>query len=191
MSHSDTLFSALKSHVVKVKPAVREAKDPWISEATRRSVDSLTSLQRETPTDRALVKLLHRQVRTSIREDQKIRTKAGAIIELHVSKGELQTAWDKLKVFYREASDQPPKPSRIKLSRVTAEYVALYARQEDLPKETIPVLVAFVEIPNNPPTNKEIASPVRGLRNRRALGGAIRDVRGTPEGLAGTRHGLT
>ena len=57
MSHSDTLFSALKSHVVKVKPAVRQDKDPWISEATWRSVDSLTSLRREeTPTDRARVK---------------------------------------------------------------------------------------------------------------------------------------
>ena len=87
MSHSDTLFSALKSHVVKVKAAVRQDKDPWISEATWRSVDSLTSLRRETPTDRARVKLLHRQVRTSIREDQKIRTaKAGAIIKLHVRK---------------------------------------------------------------------------------------------------------
>ena len=44
---------------------------------------------------------------------------------------------DELKVFYREISDQPPKPSRIKLGRVTAEYAALYARQEDLPEETI------------------------------------------------------
>jgi hypothetical protein len=77
---------------------------------------------------------------TSIREDQKIRMAiAGTIIEeLHVNKGELKTALDELKVFYREISDQPPKPSRIKLGRVTAaEYAALYARQEDLPEETI------------------------------------------------------
>ena len=83
MSHSDTLFSALKSHVVKVKPAVRQAKDPpWILESTWRSVDSLASLQWETPTDRARIKLLQRQVCTSIREDQKIRMAiAGTIIE--------------------------------------------------------------------------------------------------------------
>jgi hypothetical protein len=82
----------------------------------------------------------------------------------------LQTAWDKLKVFYRKASDRPPKPSRIELGRVTAEYAALYARKEDLPEETIPVLVAPVDIPDNPPTNEEITFAVRGLRNRRAPG---------------------
>jgi hypothetical protein len=172
MSHSDTLFSALKAHVVKVKPAVRQDKDPWISDSTTwRTMDSLTSLRREVPTDRARIKLLHRQVRTSIKEDRKVRTaKAGAIIEAHVNEGELQTAWDEMKVFYREASDRPPKPSRIELGKVTAEYAALYARQEDLPEETIPVLVAPVDIPDNPPTNDEIAAAVKGLRNRRAPG---------------------
>ena len=171
MSHSDTLFSALKSHVVKVKPAVRKAKDPWISEATWRTMDSLTSLRREEPTDRARIKLLHRQVRTSIKGDRKDRTaRAGALIESLVDGGSLQEAWDEMKVFYREASDRPPKPSRIELGKVTAEYAALYTRQEDLPAETIPVLVAPVDIPDHPPTDDEIAFAVRGLRTRRAPG---------------------
>ena len=183
MSHSDTLFSALKSHVVKVKPAVRQAKDPpWISESTWRSMDSLTSLQWETQTDRARIKLLHQQqVRTSIREDQKIRMAkpVRSLSRSHVNKGELKTALDELKVFYREISDQPPKPSRIKLGRVTAEDAALYARQEDLPEETIPVLVAPVDIPNNPLTHKETAFVVRGLWNWQALG---------PSGMLAEEH---
>ena len=171
MSQADTLFTALKSHVDKAKPAIRQAKVPWISGTTWKSVDTLTSLRRERPTERAAIKHLQRQVRTSIKEDRKVRTaKAGERIEDLIVTGDLQTAWDEMKVFYREASDRPPKPSRIELGKVTAEYTALYEKQDDLPEETIPVLVGPVDIPDHPPSDKEIEFAVRRLRTRKAPG---------------------
>ncbi len=88
-------------------------------------------------------------------------------IDKHLAGGETKEAWRCLKGWYKTASKTAPAASPMLLAAQTAKCVVLY-RMVPSPGEPLPIHVDKANIPDAPPSNRELWSVVRGLRNGRA-----------------------
>jgi hypothetical protein len=111
-----------------------------------------------------------RRIKQAFNADRVQRVKvAGDAIESALKRKDLTEAWSRLKSWYRQASDRPPKPSRQDLESVTRERIDLYTARPP-PGAPIPVLVEPFPIPDSSPTYEEISLAVKRLRRGKAPG---------------------
>jgi hypothetical protein len=122
--------------------------------------------------DRTQVKAreLSQRVKAAFKVDRVRRASlAGEAIEAAVKSKDYTGAWGRLKAWYRQASDRPPKPTRRDLQAVTQERIDLYQARAP-PGDPIPVHVMPFAIPDGPPTEAEISEAVIRLRKGKAPG---------------------
>ena len=169
LSRVDSLFTELKSHVEKPTRESRRATS-WISAGTWALIDQHAQARKCEFPDQALTRRLKRSIQSSLAEDRKQRTlKVGLEIEDLLAKKDAKGAWARIKSWYRQAGDRPPKPAREDLNRVSSEYRDLYTKVPS-PRGNIPVLVAPSNVLDDPPAPEEIAEAVRRLRRGKSPG---------------------
>ena len=90
-------------------------------------------------------------------------------IEGLLSTDQTKEAWRCLKGWYRSATDQPPKPCHLMMTRLTEERTELYAKVPT-PGGRFPIVVDPFSVPDVKPMDGEVRDGVRWLRNKRAAG---------------------
>jgi hypothetical protein len=94
---------------------------------------------------------------------------AASTVESHLSTSAMKEAWRALKGWYRSVEDRPPPACPETMVRQTAEKVELYARAPPM-GEALPFNFPHFKISDDMPTDSEVRTVVRGLRNGRAGG---------------------
>ena len=141
------------------------SRPPWISEAT------WTLVQQRTPGyTQAALQRLTRQVNASLKEDWKRQVMvAGDLVEANLAPGNVKGAWDRVKLWYKGASNRPPKPSREELGKVTDQYAQLYTKLTP-PGGPISVIVEPFNVSDEVPDEDKIAATVRRLHSGKSPG---------------------
>ena len=166
---ADRLFQSLKDAAPR-SGSRTHPRAAWISDATWTLIDRKSALKRRLGYSRADLYRLNREIKASIKVDRKRRVaEAGAAVEAMLANNDPKGAWGKAGAWYRQAAERPPKPSRIELSTVTAEYADLYTRSTP-PGEPIEVVVDPFPVLDTIPDEDEIANAVRRLRRGKAPG---------------------
>jgi hypothetical protein len=96
-------------------------------------------------------------------------TNAASTVESHLSNGAVKEAWSNLKGWYRWVEDQPLPACPDTMVKHTAKRVELYARAPPM-GAALPYNFPHFEISNNMPTNSEMRTVVRGLKNGQITG---------------------
>ena len=110
------------------------------------------------------------EIKPLLAMDCKQRTaNAASIVESHLSTGAVKEAWHALKGWYRSAEDQPSPACPDTMDNQMAKRVELYERATPM-GAPLPFNSPFFEISNNMPTDLEVHTVVRRLKNGRAGG---------------------
>jgi hypothetical protein len=167
----ESKYTNLKQCIEKEASEVEcKAKAPWISESTWKLIDSRASKSKCNSFRMGERQRLSRRIKRALNRDRKQRTTdAGEEIEQHLREGRLKTAWNKLQHWYRHSGNRPPKPTRLDLKKVTLEYKELY-KDTTPPGDPINIEITPHAINDDIPTDDEIATAVRKLRNGKAPG---------------------
>ena len=169
----DSLFQEIEDAAKPTAGRDRHRRSPkrtWISDRSWSLVDRRCDLRHSAAYTQARYRQLGRQLKASLKEDRKQRCAiAGAAALQAMHTGEAQEAWRIVRAWYRAATDRPSRPSRTDLQKVTDDRIELYT-QEDPPEDPIPVLVAPYDVDDDVPTEDEIATAVKRLRNGKASG---------------------
>ena len=88
-------------------------------------------------------------------------------VESHLSSGAVKEAWRALKGWYRSAEDRPPPACPETMSKPMAKRVNLYEKAAPM-GGPLPFNFPFFKISDNMPTDSEVRTVVRGLKNERA-----------------------
>lgn len=170
ITSANELYQALKQSIAPPTKEERRARRPWISGDTWRLVDERTTLLKSPTYDWAKARRLGRAIRQAFKLDKKRRTEmAGLDIETALNENRVQEAWNLLKNWYRQASNQPQKPSFQKLRAVTEEYKVLYTKTQP-PGNPIPIVVDRYTIPDTTPSEEEIETATKRLKWGKAPG---------------------
>ena len=145
------------------RPSARERR-PWVSTGTWKLVDERAAFMRSVHYNQTYARQLSRRIHQLFKTDRKHRVEAaGANIEAALIVHDVQRAWDHAKAWYRQAEGRPPKPSREDLNIITRERVDLY-RQRNSPGDPIPVIIDPFVIPDEPPSEVELAETVKRFK---------------------------
>jgi hypothetical protein len=164
-------YDKLKRYIAIQAPDVdRQTKTPWISADTWKLIDIRTSKNKHRSFLTNERQRLTRRIKRAINRDRKQRTnKAGEEIEQHLQAGRLKAAWDVMQAWYKHTGDRPPKPTRIDLRTVTNAYKQLY-QSVPLSGDPLSIHITPCTINDDIPTEQEIATAIRKLRNGKASG---------------------
>jgi hypothetical protein len=110
-----------------------------------------------------MIRLLGRQIASGLKGDRQLRAaNIAGNIEGLLASGEMKEAWWCLKGWYKAASDTAPAASPMSLAAQTVKRVNLY-RKVPPPGDPLPIHVDKADIPDGPPSNRELREVVRGL----------------------------
>ncbi len=96
-------------------------------------------------------------------------TNAASTVKNHLSNGAVKEAWSNLKRWYRSAEELPPPACPETMVKQTAKRMDLYVRAPPV-GAALPYNFPHFKISNNMPTDSEMLTAVRGLKNRQATG---------------------
>jgi len=169
-TESDTLFDTLVQRVEKAKSTPRVDRKSWISDDTWRLVDRRAQGKRQGTLSQEELRALNQQIHSSLKKDRKKRvTDAGTAIEAALEANDLQAAWNIAKAWYAKASGTTPRPSKSEFQALHEERSELY-RARPSPGDGIPLHVDPFDVPDEVPSQDEIATATRQLRTGRAGG---------------------
>jgi hypothetical protein len=113
---------------------------------------------------------LGHRIKVALRGDWRQRlANVASKIEGYLSTKQPKDVWWCLKGWYCSATNQPPKPCHLTMTRLTEERTALYTRVPT-PGGCLPFVVDPFLIWDKLPTDSKIRDGVQRLRNRRAAG---------------------
>ena len=162
-------FEVLRTSVEAPPPRERR-ENQWISLATWQLVDDRARQRKLGLLTKQSLRVHNRKVQAGLKQDRRKRASdAGARIEQKLGEGDLKEAWRGLKGWYSAVEERAPKPCYLSMQKQTNERVALYGKV-DPPGEPIPINIDPFTINDAIPTEPEIRSVVKGLRNGRAGG---------------------
>jgi len=167
-NRADGLLDDLREATEKRRPVDYEKRQSWITDLTWRLIDQKSAARRNGET--AILRVLKRKVQRSLKKDRAARAAlAGNIAKLHLEQGNIREAFGAIKGWYRSAGPRPHKPSREDINLTRAEYANLF--DEALPSEDeIPLHAPQFDIDDTPPTEGEVVTQMKKLRNNKAAG---------------------
>jgi hypothetical protein len=164
-----TLFKELQLDVM-APPKQAQPPTSWISAPTWALINKRAILWQQGKLPQQALNLIGQQIMAGLKGDRRQQAAEMAeAIDKHLAGGETKEAWQCLKGWYKTASKSAPAASPMLLATQTAKCVALYGRVPS-PGEPLPIQVDKADVLDGPPSNWELRSVVRGLRNRHAAG---------------------
>ena len=147
-------------------------KSTWVSATLLRLYDERSNIRRR-PHTRGRRRAL-RQNKKRIKRQRRLdrlrhAENACTRIEDSLREKDLDSAWGWCKAWYKEATLRPSRPSPLDLQEIADSFGELYT-EDGVVREAMPTHVQPAAIDDTPPTDEEIATAVRRLRNRRVPG---------------------
>jgi hypothetical protein len=128
MRELESLFNNLQ---LGCKPLpLRECPaNKWISDATWLLIDQRARLYKSRKLTQRQARCLGRRIKAALDGNRRQRAaNVASEVEGYLSTEQPKEAWRCLKGWYHSATDQPPKPCHLKMTRLTEERTALYKR---------------------------------------------------------------
>ncbi len=156
------MFEGLQLNVV-APPKRAQSRNSWISAPTWALIDRRATLRQQGKLSKRMTRLLGRQIASGLKRDRRQQAaNVAGNIKGHLASGETKEAWQCLKVWYKAASDTAPAASPMSLAAQTAKRVNLY-RKVPPPGNPLPIYVDKADIPDGPPSDRELREVVQGL----------------------------
>jgi hypothetical protein len=169
MRELESLFNDLQ---LGCKPLLlRECPaNKWISDATWLLIDQHACLHKSGKLMQRQAQHLGRRIKAAFGGDRWQRAAdVASKVEGYLSTEQPKEAWRCLKGSYCSATNQPPKPCHLTMTRLTEERTTLYARVPT-PGGCFPIVVNPFLVWDELPTDSRIWDGVQRLRNGRAAG---------------------
>jgi hypothetical protein len=169
MRRLESLFNDLQLGC-KPLPLRERPANKWISDATWLLIDQHARLHKIGKLTQRQAQCLGRRIKAALGGNQRQRAaNVASKVEGYLSTKQPKEAWRCLKGWYHSATNQPPKPCHLMMTRLTEERAALYARVPT-PGGHFPIVVNPFLVWDKLPTDSKIRDGVRRLRNGRAAG---------------------
>ena len=138
--------------------------------STWAAIDKRATLRRQGNLTPRTARQLGREIKSFLAAERKQRAaNAATDIEGHLGAGNVKEAWRTLKGWYRSAEDRPPPACHDTMVKQTAERVDLYTKAPPL-GPPLPYNFPSFAISDDLPSDAEVRTVVRGLKNGRAAG---------------------
>ena len=167
-SKADEIFASLQNKKEK-REKINSRSRSWISSATWNLIDEKCRVRRMGINGDVLAQL-KKDIRRSLKNDRRARADAAATAaESLLARGKVEEAYSSIKGWYKVASGRPPKPDFRDAAETRAEYETLFT---DMPPSgnPIPLCMEKFQINDDPPSEDEVVTALKSLKNRKAPG---------------------
>ncbi len=158
-------------HLDMIPPLVRERPaNQWISDKTWAAVDKRATIRRQGHLTTAIACWMGCKIKSLLAADCKqCATNSTSTVKSHLSNGAMKEAWRTLKGWYRLAEDQPSPACPETMVKQMAKCMELHARAPPM-GAALPHNFPHFEVSDDMPTDSELHTMVRRLKNGQAAG---------------------
>jgi hypothetical protein len=169
MRELESLFNNLQLGC-KPLPLRKRPANKWILDATWLLINQRARLHKSGKLMQQQAQSLGHRIKAALGGNRRQRAaNVASQVEGYLSTKQPKEVWWCLKGWYRSATNQPPKPCHLTMTRLTEERTALYARVPFLGGH-FPIVVNPFLIWDKLPTDSKMRDGVQRLWNGRAAG---------------------